>query len=107
MGFKDNLKAELSYQGMAVKELAALTGLSKSTLDNYLNIREYMPSADVAVKIAHALGVTVEYLVTGKEMAPAKSSLNPEIWDLVKNFKLLCEDDRKLINAIIQYLRIR
>ena len=107
MGFKDNLKSELSYQGMLVKELAALSGISKNTLDNYLNVREYMPSADVAVKIAHALGVSVEYLVTGKEISPTKSSIGPEIWDLIHNFKQLCEEDRKLINAMVQYLRNR
>ena len=65
MGFKENLKSELSYQNMLVKELAAMTGISKKTLDNYLNARKYMPSADAAVKIAQALGVSVEYLVTG------------------------------------------
>jgi transcriptional regulator with XRE-family HTH domain len=56
MGFKENLKSELAYQGMMVKELASLSGISKHTLDTYFNVREYMPSADVTVKIARALG---------------------------------------------------
>ena len=107
MGFKDNLKSELSYQGILVKELAALTGISKNTLDNYLNVREYMPPADGAVKIAHALGVSVEYLITGKELSQTKSSIGPEIWDLIQNFKQLRKEDRKLINAIIDYLKNR
>ena len=102
MGFKENLKSELSYQDMLVKELAAMSGISKHTLDNYLNVRGYMPSADVAVKIARALGVSVEYLVTGEENRPDKSSLGPEIRNLVQNFKLLNEDDRKMIIAIMQ-----
>jgi len=38
-----------------------------------------MPSASAAVKIARALGVSVEYLVTGEENRPNKSSLGPEI----------------------------
>jgi Helix-turn-helix. len=52
MGFKENLKSELSYKSMLVKELAKITGISKKTIDNYLNVREYMPSADAAVRIA-------------------------------------------------------
>jgi hypothetical protein len=36
-------------------------------LDTYLWAQKSMPPADTAVKIASALGVSVEYLVTGKE----------------------------------------
>jgi len=67
MGFRENLKAELSYSGMLVKELAAQAGLKKHTIDNYLSIRGRMPSAEAAVRIARVLGVSVEYLVTGNE----------------------------------------
>ena len=107
MGFKENLKSELAYQDMLVKELAKLSGVSKHTLDNYLNIRGYMPSADVAVKIARALGVSVEYLVTGEENSPDKSSIGPEIRSLVQNFKLLTEDDRKMLTSILLLFKNR
>ena len=107
MGFRENLKSELSYQNILVKELAALTGISKNTIDNYVNVRKYMPSADAAVKIAKALGVTVEYLVTGEEGNYNKSLQNQEIKDLIKNFKLLRKDDRKLIIAIIDLMQTR
>lgn len=66
MGFKENLKSELSYQGLLVKELAAKSGLNPTSLSNYLRENNSVPSADIAVKIAQALGVTVEFLVTGK-----------------------------------------
>ena len=67
MGFKENLKSELTYSGMMVKELASLSGVNKRTIDNYLNTHNCLPSADAAVRIAGALGVTVEYLITGDE----------------------------------------
>ncbi|MDR0455073.1 MAG: helix-turn-helix domain-containing protein [Treponema sp.] len=102
MGFKENLKIELSYQDIKVKELAARTGISKHTLDNYLNVREYMPSADVAVKIADTLGVSVEYLVTGEDVREKKIFMDPEIRTLVQNFKQLDTGDRKMILSIIQ-----
>lgn len=66
MSFKENLKAELEYQDIQLKELAEKTRISKNTLSNYLTGHKSLPAADNAVKIAKALGVTVEYLVTGK-----------------------------------------
>jgi transcriptional regulator with XRE-family HTH domain len=107
MGFKENLKSELSYQGMLVKELANVTRISKKTIDNYLNVREYMPAADAAVKIAQALGVSVEYLVTREESSPVKTSFGPEIRGLIQNFKQLSEFDRKLVVNIVQILKNR
>ena len=61
---------------MLVKELAAQAGLKKHTIDNYLSIRGRMPSADVAVRIARVLGVSVEYLVTGNEITENKHSVH-------------------------------
>jgi len=105
MGFKENLKSELVYQDMQVKELADITGISRYTLGNYLSVRERIPTADVAVKIAQALGVSVEYLITGKENTIEKSSFGPGIRGLIQNYKNLSDDDQKLIIAITQFLK--
>lgn len=70
VGFKENLKIELSYKDMTVKELAFASGVNKRTIDQYLSAAAKMPSAENAVKIAAVLGVSVEYLVTGKNPAP-------------------------------------
>lgn len=72
--FKANLRAELDFLGLTVKELSAKTGIPKRTLDCYLGARVSMPPADVAVKIAGALDVSVEFLVTGRE---AKKTRGP------------------------------
>jgi transcriptional regulator with XRE-family HTH domain len=65
MGFAENLRNELDYQSLIVKQLAAKTGISVHTLNHYLSGKKSMPPADAAVKIALALNVSVEYLVTG------------------------------------------
>lgn len=65
MSFKENLKTELEFRGILVKELAAKSGISRRTLDNYLRNNESQPTAENAVNIAKALDVSVEYLVTG------------------------------------------
>ena len=105
MGFKENLKSELIYKDMLVKELAAKAGISHHTLNNYLNVRGHIPTLDVAVKIAQALNVSVEYLATGKESPQAKIPMNRETITLVQNYNLLNEDDRKIINELAILLK--
>ncbi|MDR3283659.1 MAG: helix-turn-helix domain-containing protein [Treponema sp.] len=63
--FRENLRSELEYQGVTVKELSAKTGIPKPTLECYVGKRATTPPADRAVRIAAALGVTVEFLVAG------------------------------------------
>lgn len=71
--FRDNLKNELHYQGVTVKELSARTGIPVATLDCYLGTRSTVPSVYSAIKIAHALQITVEQLVDGKKLNTEKS----------------------------------
>lgn len=70
MGFRENLKDELTFKDIQTKELAAKTGISLNTLNHYLVQNSATPSVENAVKIASALGVSVEYLVTGKDVNP-------------------------------------
>jgi hypothetical protein len=76
MGFKENLKSELAYSGMLVKELAT------------------------------ALGVTVEYLITGNE----KQGRNPpapfpDSRIVLKNLETLNKRDRKIVINLIKSLK--
>jgi len=107
MGFRENLKSELSYSGMLVKELAAKTGLKKHTVDNYLSVRGRMPAADVAVRIARVLGVSVEYLVAGYETAETKSALqlSPEIRYMARLAEKLKPDYRKIALSLVETLK--
>ena len=107
MGFRENLKSELAYSGLLVKELAAKTGLKKHRIDNYLSTRARMPAADVAVRIARALGVSVEYLVTGYETSENKGSMHfsPEIRNMARIAEKLKPDYRKIALLFIETLK--
>ena len=106
MGFKENLKAELAYKDILVKELAVLSGINRRTIDNYLRVEGSMPSADAAVRIAKALGVTVEYLVTGHEFQEQKSyPLLPDQRVILKSLESLNKRDRKIVYSIIKSLK--
>ena len=106
MGFRENLKAELSFADMRVKELAALSGLKKQTIDSYLREKGYTPSAEAAVRIAQALGVTVEYLVTGQNCRQGKalSVLEPDLRALVQTITELPGSDQKIVIKTAAYL---
>ena len=106
MGFRENLKSQLEYSGMLVKELAALSGVKKKTIDSYLGIRSYKPSVDAAVSIAKALGVSVEYLVTGTNSAKERpiSSLNSDLQEIVLACEQLSVKDRNVILNLARLL---
>lgn len=107
MSFRDNLKSELEYQDIQLKELAEKTGISKNTLGNYLTGHNSIPSADSAVKIAQALGVTVEYLVTGKSMSGSNQVYSPKIREIIKEIQDLDEFDIDSVLSLVESMKKR
>jgi len=105
MGFKENLKEQLSFSGMYVKELAALSGVKKQTIDSYLIANSSMPSADAAVSIAQALGVSVEYLVTGKEVNSKTAPYSAEAKIIAEITAQMEEKNRRMAVAIIKSMK--
>ncbi len=111
MGFKENLKDELIFKDIQTKELAALTGISLNTLNHYLVQNGTKPSAENAVKIDRALGVTVEYLVTGGNLTSTKNSQADEIKlfhkysKMLKDFDTLSEHEQTAIFKMILELK--
>ncbi len=88
----------MEFQDIKVKELALRTGISQRTLEGYIGVRGSIPPADVAVKIAKALNVSVEYLVTGE-------SLNKTNKKNVNNmFEVFSSDKKILLKDIIDIL---
>ena len=105
MGFKENLKSEITFQDIRVKELAEKTGINKRTLDHYLTENGSEPTAINAVLIAKALGVSAEYLVTGKDSS-IPSSIKSEVIDLIREINHLSERDLQLTREIVERLRM-
>ena len=100
MSFRENLKQELSFSGMLVKELAAVSGVHKRALDTYLLTENAsIPPADTAVCIAKALGVSVEYLITGEDMV-----LPQDIRQINRNLLKLNKKNRKITAILIKAL---
>ena len=95
MSFWERLKQEIKEKNTTQAWLAATTGVSFGTLRKWLT-NKTMPNADQAVAIARALGVTVEYLVTGTD------SSDPwvrEHRELIRDLKELSSDDLEKMSA--------
>jgi len=105
MGFRENLKEELDFSGMYVKELAALSGVKKQTIDSYLKVNNCMPSADAAVAIAQVLGVSVEYLVTGKEIKRKTVQYPIEARIVAELTAQMEEKNRRMAVAVIESMK--
>ena len=99
--FKKNLRDELNYQDLTVKELSAKIDIPKPTLDCYLGSRQTMPPADIAVKIAKALNVSVEYLVTGKD-----EKIIPQNYEELQPFRYLLDDLKQLDEKELEFLSV-
>jgi transcriptional regulator with XRE-family HTH domain len=109
MGFRENLKNELSYNSILVKELAFVSGVPRRTIDKYLTEHGSIPSAENAVKIAQALGVTVEYLVTGRQgtgIAQITREKSPKIGAVIQACQELDEDGRDIVATFAKTLKI-
>ena len=99
MGFKENMRDEMLFQDIKPKEIADKIGISVNTIRNYINGHNAIPSAENAVKIAQVLGVSVEYLVLGK------NSARLPLQKLISDFQTLCESDKKSVLALIAEMK--
>jgi transcriptional regulator with XRE-family HTH domain len=93
-----------NYQGLTVKELSARTGIPIASLDCYLGTRATVPSVDSAAKIAHALHVSVEYLVSG-ENTDEKQFLNKpsrEAKEIIRWIHGLKDEQRRAILTLVK-----
>jgi len=106
--FRKILRDELDYQGLTVKELAAKSSVAKGAIDSYLGKQASMPPADVAVRIAATLGVTVEYLVNGQDGSretPVPFFSSPKKRLMLHIFDELVSEDQKLVLDFVKLLK--
>lgn len=95
--FANRLKEEIEYLGLTRKELAFKADIKLRALAMYLGTQNSMPPADVAVRLARALNVTVEYLVTGEgkinrnENPPVKSKIETDLQKCSKSTQRFLE----------------
>jgi len=102
--FRENLRNELDFQGIIVKELSTRTKIPVTTLDCYLRTNAAEPSAENAVKIAQALQVSTEYLVIGEntKYELSKKPLCREIQEIIRWLESLNAEQRKAFHKLVK-----
>ena len=100
MGFAENLRDELEYQGMQVKELAEKTGLSINTLNKYRPGSTVVPTVDNGAKIAKTLNVSLDYLVTGTNSEMSEENAI-DVQSLARKLRRFSQNDVQLVTALI------
>ena len=109
----------MEYAGIQHKELAAKADIKPRALLTYVAANPSMPPADVAVRLARALGVTVEYLVDGMDRQSAEGNgrdggmgtvvrgggrLPLRDRNLVDNFDRLSEREKAAVETMVALL---
>ena len=99
MNFFDRVRIEVKQNNTTIEDLLASVfneEVSRSTYNTWKR-RGTLPRANQAVSIANALGVTVEYLVTGQD----SSGFPERIRRLAKKMMALSESDLSAIEAMV------
>ena len=95
MTFWERLDSEVE-KNSSRKEIAIKAGIAANTISMW-GARRNFPTADVAVKIAESLGVSVEYLVSGKDA----SGLPVRVLGIARNLATLSDEDLDDIEALV------
>lgn len=96
--FVDNLQLALKDNGLAQKDLAEMLQTGTSTISNWIK-RGTIPSADIAIKIAQFLGVSVEWLVTGRDAV--SETFSREEVEVVRKWRAIRDDDRQTLALLL------
>ena len=89
MSFADNLKRELLFNDIQIKEFAGKVNVPYSTLLSYVSKDKRLPKVDIAVKIAQEKAVNGDTIL----LSPACAS-----FDEFNNFEERGDAFKKLIN---------
>ena len=102
--FWNIVKKEVARKNTNFEWLYQKTGIPKGTFSSWKN-RNIIPRADAAYKIAKALNVSVEYLLTGLDKI--NNSSNSDICEIVETLVCFDKNDLNAILALAQSLSAR
>ena len=100
--FAKVLNSLLDEKGLKKSDLSRELNLPDQTVRNWFG-RESLPGVDAALKVAKFLGVSVEYLMTGKDAAfsfRAEPSA-PSPSGLERKISMLSAAQKKAVEAVI------
>ena len=104
MTFWENVDSELNFIGMERKELGQKAGFPESYISKGI-ARKSCPSAELALKIADALNVSIEKLVTGTDRkTSSKDSISPDLRAMITKMNKFSPEQKKVIFDMVDVL---
>ena len=97
MQIVERIDKSLHSKALTRVQLAPQVGITPATISAW-NTRGTIPAADVAIKIADFLGVSVEWLITGHD----PDGLTESDRELLNMYHLLDERDKEDVRGIIE-----
>jgi SOS-response transcriptional repressor LexA len=97
MGFSERLKTLIKAKNTSQKAIAEYLCIRRPSISDWKHL-ETIPGADIAIKLAKYLGVSVEYLITGEDEA----GLTLEQRNLLQNYDKLNKRDRQTVLDLIE-----
>lgn len=89
-------KKALDEKNMKVSDFSRLSGIGQSTFSDWKSGRS-TPKADKMQRIAECLGVSVEYLLTGKDSSEyVMPNFDPREHEIIEKFGSLDEDEKNM-----------
>lgn len=105
MSLGERIKENRKAKKLTQKQLAELLGgIDHSTVSKWES-DTYEPDTTSLNKLAGILGVTVDYLIGGKNNKPTDDELDPEVRTLARDFKSLQPGDKELLKNLIKSMR--
>lgn len=93
-GFGERLSLAMKNKNITNTQITEELGLSKNAIGNYKN--NNIPRADILYAISQKIGVSMEWLLTGKNNI---LDLTPEEQKLVDDFRNCSQDIQNVIRA--------
>lgn len=101
---KEKLSQLLSSKGIRSSQLAQMTELSTSTVDDILKgkVNELNIGIGKMLRIAAALNVSVEYLYDRDEPTESNHSLDADEISLIQNFEQLNDEGKEKVLSYVE-----
>lgn len=95
--FSENVENLLKNKGISQKNLSDRLGINKSAVNHWKN--GAMPSIEIGIKIAQEFGVSVEWLVTGRDAV--SETFSREEVEIVRKWRAIKDDDRQTVALLL------
>lgn len=105
MGFHERLVAIMDERGLKQVDICELTGLSSAQANHLVNGRTKDPKLSTAIKLADALGVSLDYLAGRSSPPPPPAYADARQRRMNEAFEQMDDDGRDMATASVVAIR--